>query len=70
MSILRELKGSKLKNTKKGWSNVKIDTIMRIAKKLKKLKNKDFEFFKRLKSKIGKILKNSERYKPLKGKIR
>ena len=48
----------------------KADFSNEFLKIAKKLKNKDPELFRRLKSKIEEILKNPEHYKPLKGKMK
>ncbi len=43
------------------------DESLKIAKKLK---NKDPELFRRLKSKVKEIVENPEHYKPLKGEMK
>jgi len=43
------------------------DEFLKIARKLK---NKDPELFRRLKSKVEEILKDPEHHKPLKGKMK
>ncbi len=43
------------------------DEFLKIARKLK---NKDPELFRRLKTKIEEILRNPEHHKPLKGKMK